>query len=90
MAAAVLLYGIRLGGGASDYGKIHGQQGHHYRCAERLFHYLPSEDVERRDRLKQAEESLNGLFNNRRINASAAPAVIGWLPVKCGGEYPDD
>ena len=36
--------------------------------------------LERRSRLKQAEESLNGLFNNRRINASAAPAVIGLLP----------
>lgn len=36
--------------------------------------------LERRNRLKQAEESLNGLFNNRRINASTAPAVIGLLP----------
>ena len=36
--------------------------------------------LECRGRLKQAEESLNGLFNNRRINASAAPAVIGLLP----------
>ena len=36
--------------------------------------------LECRSRLKQAEESLNGLFNNRRINASAAPAVIGLLP----------
>ena len=36
--------------------------------------------LERRSRLKQAEESLNRLFNNRRVNASAAPAVIGLLP----------
>lgn len=36
--------------------------------------------LERRSRLKQAEEALNGIFNNRRINASAAPAVIGLLP----------
>lgn len=36
--------------------------------------------LEKRGRLKQAEEALNGIFNNRRINASVAPAVIGLLP----------
>lgn len=36
--------------------------------------------LEKRERLKQAQESLNGIFNNRRISASLAPAVIGLLP----------
>lgn len=36
--------------------------------------------LEKRARLKQAQESLNGIFNNRRINASLAPSVIGLLP----------
>ncbi|MEF9990458.1 MAG: DUF401 family protein [Romboutsia sp.] len=36
--------------------------------------------LEKRHRLKEAQESLNGIFNNRRINASLAPAVIGLLP----------
>lgn len=36
--------------------------------------------LECRGRLKQTEESLNGLFNNQRINASAVPAMIRLLP----------
>lgn len=36
--------------------------------------------LEKRSRLKQAQESLDSIFNNRRINTSLAPAVIGLLP----------
>lgn len=36
--------------------------------------------LEMRGRLKQAEESLDDIFCNRRVNASLAPAVIGLLP----------
>lgn len=59
--------------------------------------------LEKRNRLKQAQESLDDLFHNRRINASLAPAVIGLLPsagallisgamVKdsCGGHMSDE
>lgn len=36
--------------------------------------------LEKRNRLKEAEESLNDIFHSRRVNASLAPAVIGLLP----------
>jgi hypothetical protein len=36
--------------------------------------------LEKRSRLIKAQESLNGIFNNRRINASLAPILIGMLP----------
>lgn len=36
--------------------------------------------LEKRNRLKQAQESLDDVFHNRRVNASLAPAVIGLLP----------
>lgn len=36
--------------------------------------------LEMRGRLRQAEEALDDIFHNRRVNASMAPAVIGLLP----------
>lgn len=36
--------------------------------------------LERRNRLKQAQEALDDIFHDRRVNASLAPAVIGLLP----------
>lgn len=36
--------------------------------------------LEARDCLNEAQRSLNGIFNNRRINASIAPVFIGLLP----------
>lgn len=36
--------------------------------------------LEKRDFLNLAQISLNGIFNNRRINASLAPVFIGLLP----------
>lgn len=36
--------------------------------------------LETRRRLRGARESLDGIFNNRRINASLTPAIIGLLP----------
>lgn len=36
--------------------------------------------LEARDCLNEAQRSLNGIFNNRRINASLAPIFIGLLP----------
>ena len=36
--------------------------------------------LEKRGDLALAQKSLNGLFNNRRINASLAPIFIGLLP----------
>lgn len=36
--------------------------------------------MEKRGQLDLAQKALNGVFNNRRINASLAPAFIGMLP----------
>ncbi|NMB44353.1 MAG: DUF401 family protein, partial [Clostridiales bacterium] len=36
--------------------------------------------LEKRGHLDLAQSSLNGIFNNRRINASLAPFFIGLLP----------
>ena len=36
--------------------------------------------LERRSQLKMAQLDLNGIFNNRRINATLAPIFIGLLP----------
>lgn len=36
--------------------------------------------LEKRGQIKLAQEDLNGLFHNRRVNASAAPVFIGLLP----------
>ena len=36
--------------------------------------------LERRNQIKLAGQDLNGLFNNRRVNASIAPLFIGLLP----------
>jgi integral membrane protein (TIGR00529 family) len=36
--------------------------------------------LEKRKKLVRAENSLNGIFNNRRINASLGPMLVGLLP----------
>ena len=36
--------------------------------------------LERKGKLNRAHEALNRIFNNRRINASLAPMMIGMLP----------
>lgn len=36
--------------------------------------------LEKRRQLKLAQQNLNGIFNNRRINATLAPIFIGLLP----------
>lgn len=36
--------------------------------------------LEKRRRLRGAREALDGIFNNRRVNASLTPAIIGLLP----------
>lgn len=36
--------------------------------------------LESRGQLTKAQQALNGLFNNRRVNASLAPIFIGLLP----------
>ncbi|SDE36744.1 DUF401 family protein [Sporomusa acidovorans] len=36
--------------------------------------------LEKREQLTLAEQSLNGIFNSRRINAMMAPVIIGLLP----------
>ncbi len=36
--------------------------------------------LERRSQLRAAQQDLNGIFNNRRINATVAPIFIGLLP----------
>ncbi len=59
--------------------------------------------LEQRGELKKAQENLNSLFNNKRVNATVAPIFIGLLPsaaavniageiVKdtCGDDLPDD
>ena len=36
--------------------------------------------MEERDNLKLCQQAMNGLFNNRRINASLVPCLMGCLP----------
>ena len=36
--------------------------------------------LERRSQLRLAQQDLNGIFNNRRINSTLAPSFIGLLP----------
>lgn len=36
--------------------------------------------LEKRSQIKLAQQDLNGLFNNRRVNATIAPLFIGLLP----------
>ncbi len=36
--------------------------------------------LEKRRQIKLAQQDLNGLFHNRRVNASIAPLFIGLLP----------
>ncbi|MCI8653475.1 MAG: DUF401 family protein, partial [Angelakisella sp.] len=36
--------------------------------------------MEKRKNLSNSQVALNGLFNNRRINASVAPFLLGCLP----------
>lgn len=80
LAAAVLLYGIRLPDALVIMVKSMVSKDTITVVLSFYFITFLQRMLERRNRLKQAEESLNGLFNNRRINASAAPAVIGLLP----------
>lgn len=80
LAAAVLLYGIRLPDALVIMGKSMVSKDTITVVLSFYFITFLQRMLERRNRLKQAEESLNGLFNNRKINASAAPAVIGLLP----------
>ena len=80
LAGAVLLYGIRLQDALLIMGKSMVSKDTITVVLSFYFITFLQRMLERRSRLKQAEESLNGLFNNRRINASAAPAVIGLLP----------
>lgn len=50
--------------------------------------------LERRQQLKLAQQDLNGIFNNRRVNATIAPIFIGLLPsaaaVRICGEIVDE
>lgn len=80
LAAAVLLYGIHITDTLVIMGKSLVSRDTVTVVLSFYFITFLQRMLERRNRLKQAEESLNGLFNNRRINASAAPAVIGLLP----------
>ncbi|MBS6954682.1 MAG: DUF401 family protein [Enterocloster asparagiformis] len=80
LAAAVLLYGIPVLQALAIMGKSLISPGTITVVLSFYFITFLQRMLERRRRLKQAEESLDGLFNNRRINASAAPAVIGLLP----------
>lgn len=36
--------------------------------------------LESRQMIKQAQQDLNGIFHNRRVNAGGAPVFIGLLP----------
>ena len=76
LVVAVLLYGVPLG----EALVIMGSESTITVVLSFYFITLLQRMLERRSRLKQAEEGLNLLFNNRRINASLAPSVIGLLP----------
>lgn len=80
IVAAILLYGIPILNALTIMSKSMISKGTITVVLSFYFITFLQRMLERRNRLKQAEESLNGLFNNRRINASTAPAVIGLLP----------
>lgn len=77
---AVLLYGITLWDTMRlSLGAITGKETLTVVSSFYLVTFL-QRMLEERRRLKGAQEALNGLFRNRRINAALAPAVIGLLP----------
>ncbi len=80
LVVAVLLYGVPLGTALVIMGKSMISESTITVVLSFYFITLLQRMLERRKRLKQAEEALNVLFNNRRINASLAPSVIGLLP----------
>ncbi|MCD7994129.1 MAG: DUF401 family protein, partial [Clostridia bacterium] len=80
LAAALVLYGIRVPDALSIMGRSAVSKDTVTVVLSFYFITFLQRMLERRNRLKQAEQSLNWLFNNRRVNASAAPAVIGLLP----------
>ena len=80
LAAALVLYGIRVPDALSIMGRSMVSKDTVTVVLGFYFITFLQRMLERRNRLKQAEQSLNWLFNNRRVNASAAPAVIGLLP----------
>lgn len=80
LAAALVLYGIRVPDALSIMGRSMVSKDTITVVLSFYFITFLQRMLERRNRLKQAEQSLNWLFNNRRVNASAAPAVIGLLP----------
>lgn len=80
LAAALVLYGIRVPDALSIMGRSMVSKDTVTVVLSFYFITFLQRMLERRNRLKQAEQSLNWLFNNRRVNASAAPAVIGLLP----------
>lgn len=80
IATAILLYGIPIDKAALLTGKAVVDWG---TISVVLSFYevtFLQRMLEKRRRLRGARESLDGIFNNRRINASLTPAVIGLLP----------
>ena len=80
IVATVLLYGISLG----DFVQLSVKSATSSTTLELiaiiyLITYL-QRMLEKRGLLMQAQKALNGIFNNRRINASLAPVFIGLLP----------
>lgn len=80
LAAALILYGVHVSDALSIMGRSLVSRDTVTVVLSFYFITFQQRMLERRNRLKQAEQSLNWLFNNRRVNASAAPAVIGLLP----------
>ena len=80
LAAALILYGVHVSDALSIMGRALVSRDTVTVVLSFYFITFLQRMLERRNRLKQAEQSLNWLFNNRRVNASAAPAVIGLLP----------
>ena len=78
LAAALVLYGIRVPDALSIMGRSMVSKDTITVVLSFYFITFLQRMMERRNRLKQAEQSLNWLFNNRWVNASAAPAVIGY------------
>ena len=62
------------------HGKSPGQQGHGYGGLKLLLYHLSAAHAGTQEPPKAGRTVLKLLFNNRRVNASAAPAVIGLLP----------
>ena len=79
-AATIILYGLPLGTAAAAIWKGFSS----WSTLETLLVFYAitflQRMMEKRQNLKGCQEALNGIFNNRRVNVSLAPFLLGCLP----------